>query len=197
MSLQFYNSSEITCKRYKTLVLQCDGGNFNTISLLNFSATKSTNSNQKVPITDHFYCMHFFYWQDVLYTALVVLAFLFTFCGNAESKPTISTLQDQPNSKVTKESIESHDTNQDTAGMMAHSAGYKDDAVIQSTEHGRLKRETLTLPNPCVAGYKLKLIDRERVVLTVSCAQGCKEIKRVFFLPDREDPLTFVVDCKK
>ena len=139
----------------------------------------------------------FFYWQDILYTALVVLAFLFTFCGNAESKPTISTLQDQPNSKVTKESIESHDTNQETAGMMAHSAGYKDDAVIQSTEHGRLKRETLTLPNPCVAGYKLKLIDRERVVLTVSCAQGCKEIKRVFFLPDREDPLTFVVDCKK
>ena len=56
----------------------------------------------------------------------------------------------------------------------------------------RFKRNTT--PNPCVERYQLKLIDRETVVPTVICAEGCKEIKRVYFFEDRDDPLTFAVD---
>ena len=59
----------------------------------------------------------------------------------------------------------------------------------------RFKRNTT--PNPCVERYQLKLIDRETVVPTVKCAEGCKEIKRVYFFKDRDDPLTFSVDCQR
>ena len=59
----------------------------------------------------------------------------------------------------------------------------------------RFKRNTT--PNPCVERYQLKLIDRETVVPTVICAEGCKEIKRVYFFKDRDDPLTFAVDCQR
>ena len=113
--------------------------------------------------------------------------------GNSESKPTSSTLQVQPKDTDPKESDTPHDPNKDNIGrgeQLDRSLEYQDDFVIQ--------REAPTQPrNLCVIGEKMKLIDRETVILTVTCAPYCKEIKRVFFLQDREDPLTFVVDCKK
>lgn len=78
---------------------------------------------------------------------------------------------------------------------MTRDPEYEIDDVVQSLEQKRVKRDTP--PNPCVKGYKLKLIDHEKVILTVTCADGCEEIKRVFFLNGREDPLVFPVDCKK
>ena len=118
--------------------------------------------------------------------------------GNSESKPTSSTPQVQPKDKDAKESDASHDLNEDTAGLMDPSLGHQDDFAIQSLEEDRIKREASTQPpNLCVIGGKLKLIDRQTMIRTVTCAQGCKEIKRVFFLPDREVPLMYVVDCKK
>lgn len=99
------------------------------------------------------------------------------------------------NSNVTNDNGDSHDLNEDAAGFIDRSLQNKDNGAIQSPEEGRFRRESE--PNSCVIGHKLKLIDREMVVLTVICAQGCKEIKRVFFLKDREDPLVFPVDCKQ
>ena len=121
--------------------------------------------------------------------------------GNSESKPTSSTLQVQPKDTDPKESDATHGPNEDTTergGLMDRSLEYQDDFAIQDLEEGRVKREAPTQPpNLCVIGEKMKLIDRQTVILTVTCAPYCKEIKRVFFLKDREDPLTFVVDCKK
>lgn len=121
--------------------------------------------------------------------------------GNSERKPTSPALQVQPKDTDPKESDAPHDPNEDNIGrgeQMDRTLEYQDDFAIQNLEENRVKREAPTQPrNLCVIGEKLKLIDRETVILTVTCAPYCKEIKRVFFLKDREDPLTFVVDCKK
>ena len=67
-------------------------------------------------------------------------------------------------------------------------------AAAQSHEQKRVRRDASS--NPCVTGHKLVLIDHEKVYLTVTCAEGCREIKRILFLQDREDPLVLPVNCE-
>ena len=120
--------------------------------------------------------------------------------GNSESKPTFDpTTRVQPSGLETKgNEADFLDLNEDTAGLIVQRLeSLEADDVIQSSENERVKRETPTLPNPCVTGYKLKLIDRKRVIPTAVCAQDCKAVIRVIYLPEREAPFMFVADCKK
>ncbi|KAL9988457.1 hypothetical protein ACROYT_G002906 [Oculina patagonica] len=135
--------------------------------------------------------------KDFLYATSVVLLVLFCCYEYTEGKPTIPSNPSgvQPNGDVTKQSNDSDHPTEDTVRVMTRDPEYEIDDVVQSSEEKRVRRDTQS--NPCVKGYKFKLIDHEKVVITVTCADGCEEIKRVFFLPDREDPLVFPVDCKK
>ena len=47
--------------------------------------------------------------------------------------------------------------------------------AARNHDEKRVRRDTDS--NPCVTGHKLVLIDYEKVFLTVTCAEGGKEIK--------------------
>lgn len=120
--------------------------------------------------------------------------------GNSESKPALNpTTRAQPSGLETKDNAADFlDLNEDRAGLLVQPLeSLESDDVIQSSENERVNRETPTLPNPCVTGYKLKLIDRKRAIPTAVCAEGCKAVIRVIYLPEREAPFIFVADCKK
>lgn len=113
-------------------------------------------------------------------------------CEYTESKPTTPNVQ--PNAGVTKQPND--DATGDFLRVMTRDPEYEIDDVMQSHEEERVKRDTPPT-NPCVKGYKIKLLDHEKVIMTVTCNEGCEEIKRVVFLKDREDPLVFPVDCER
>ncbi|CAH3183523.1 unnamed protein product, partial [Porites lobata] len=130
--------------------------------------------------------------KSVIYTTSAVLLLVFSLYGNsAESKPTIPTLQIRSDINPTEQSI-SEGSAEEKSGLLVIAPEEKDDTANKAM---RFKRKTT--PNPCAERYQLKLIDRETVVPTVICAEGCKEIKRVYFFKDRDDPLTFAVDCQR
>lgn len=136
-----------------------------------------------------------FCWQDFLNAAAVVLLVLFSCYKYTESKPTIPNVQ--PNGDVTKESKESDHPIEDTVRVMTRDPEYEVDDVVRAHVEKRVKRDTQPIANACVTGYKLKLIDHENVVITVTCADGCREVKGIYFVKDREDPLVFPVNCTK
>jgi len=133
--------------------------------------------------------------QDVLYPTVVVLLVFFTSCEYAESKPTIpSNTASPPNVDVTQQRKILDYPMEDALGLMTRDPEYEiEAAAAQSHKEKRVRRDTT--PNPCVTGHKLVLIDHEKVFPTVTCAEGCKEIKRILFLKDREDPLVLPVNC--
>lgn len=141
--------------------------------------------------------------------------------NSAESKPTIPALQIRQDINPTEQSI-SEGSAEEKSGLLVIAPEEKDDRAVsdngdENALHSdgasrplgrretskrqnkaiRFKRNVNTTPNPCVERYQLKLIDRELVVPTVICAEGCKEIKRVYFLKNRDEPLTFAVDCQR
>ncbi|CAH3170355.1 unnamed protein product, partial [Porites evermanni] len=158
--------------------------------------------------------------KSVIYTTSAVLLLVFSLYRNsAESKPTIPTLLIRHDINPTEQSI-SEGSAEEKSGLLVIAPEEKDDMAVSDNRdenalHSdgtsrslgrratskrqnkavRFKRNTT--PNPCVERYQLKLIDRETVVPTVICAEGCKEIKRVYFFKDRDDPLTFAVDCQR
>ncbi|CAH3041617.1 unnamed protein product, partial [Porites lobata] len=137
--------------------------------------------------------------KSVIYTTSAVLLLVFSLYGNsAESKPTIPTLQIRQDINPTEQSI-SEGSAEEKSGLFVLAPEEKDDMAVTTSKRQnkaiRFKRNTT--PNPCVERNQLKLIDLETVVPTVICAEGCKEIKRVYFFKDRDDPLTFVVDCQR
>ncbi|CAH3183522.1 unnamed protein product, partial [Porites lobata] len=137
--------------------------------------------------------------KSVIYTTSAVLLLVFSLYGNsAESKPTIPTLEIRQDINPTEQSI-SEGSAEEKSGLLVIAPEEKDDMAVTTSKRQnkaiRFKRNTT--PNPCVERYQLKLIDRETVVPTVICAEGCKEIKRVYFFKDRDDPLTFAVDCQR
>ena len=156
----------------------------------------SLSQTKSVPKTNNLLYV-LLYSQDILYTASVVLLLLLSFYGNTESKPTNPTSAIRQNSNVTKQTVTSQSAEEGSAQSLEgeRTALEQGATTRDESEEGRSKRDTLS--NPCVVGHKLKLIDRKMVVLTVICAEGCKEIKRVFFLKNRDVPLTFAVDCQK
>ena len=119
----------------------------------------------------------------------------FTGCEYAESKPTIPSNTASPaNVDVTQQRKISDHPVEDVPSMMTLDPEYEiETGAAQSHEGKRVRRDTT--PNPCVTGHKILLIDHEKVFLTVTCAEGCKQIKRILFLKDREDPLVLPVDC--
>ena len=125
---------------------------------------------------------------------MVVLLVFFSSCEHAESKPTTpSNTASQPNVDVIQQRKISADPLEDALSLMTRDPEYEIDAAVQSHEEKRVRRDTTS--NPCVKGYKLVVIDHEKVFVTVTCAEGCKEIKRILFLKDREDPLVLPVNC--
>ena len=139
--------------------------------------------------------MFFFSSQHVLYPTVVVLLVFFTSCEYAESKPTIpSNAASPPNVDVIQQRKILDHPIEDALSLMTHDPGYEiKAAAAQSHEEKRVRRDAPS--NPCVTGHKLVLIDHEKVYLTVTCAKGCREIKRILFLQDREDPLVLPVNC--
>ena len=139
--------------------------------------------------------MFFFSSQDVLYPTVVVLLVFFTSCKYVESKPTISSnTASPPNADVIQQRKILDHPIEDALSLMARDPGYESEAAAaQSHEQKRVRRDAS--PNPCVTGQKLVLIDHKTVYLTVTCAEGCREIKRILFLQDREDPLVLPVNC--
>ena len=119
----------------------------------------------------------------------------FTSCEYAESKPTIPiNTASPPNVDATQQRKISDHPIEDALSLMTRDPEYEiEAAATQSHEDKRVRRDATS--NPCVTGHKLVLIDHEKVFLTVTCAEGCKEIKRVLFFKDREDPLVLPVDC--
>ena len=125
---------------------------------------------------------------------------LFSCCEYSESKPTTPLqpndgVTKEPNDDVAKQSKDSGHSVGDFFRVMTRDPEYEIEDVAQSHEEERVKRDTPPR-NPCVKGIKQKLIDNQKVFETVTCNEGCEEVKRVFFLKDREDPLIFTVDCK-
>ena len=139
--------------------------------------------------------------------------------NSAESKPTIPTLQIRQDINPTEQSI-SEGSAEEKSGLLVIAPEEKDDMAVSDNrdenalhsdgasrplgrratskrQNKAIRFKRNTTPNPCVERYQLKLIDRETVVPTVICAEGCKEIKRVYFFKDRDDPLTFAVDCQR
>lgn len=121
----------------------------------------------------------------------------FTGCEYVESKPTIpSNTASPPNVDVTQQRKISDHPIDDALSLMTRDPEYEiEAAAAQSHEEKRVRRETAPDSNPCVTGHRLVLIDHAKVFLTVTCAEGCKEIKRILFLKDRDDPLVLPVDC--
>ena len=119
----------------------------------------------------------------------------FTSCEYVESKPTIpSNTASPPNVDVTQQRKISDHPIEDALSLLTRDPEYEIEAsAAQSHEEKRVRRDTDS--NPCVTGHKLVLIDHEKVFLTVTCAEGCKEIKRILFFKDREDPVVLPVDC--
>lgn len=125
---------------------------------------------------------------------MVVLLVFFSSCEYAESKPTTpSNAASQANVDVIEQGKISDDPLGDALSLMTRDPEYEIDAAAQSHEEKRVRRDTTS--NPCVKGYKLVVIDHEKVFVTVTCAEGCKEIKTILFLKDREDPLVLPVNC--
>ena len=139
--------------------------------------------------------MFFLSTQDALYPTVVVLLVFFTSCEYAQSKPAIaSNTASPPNADVIRQREILDHPIEDALSLMARDPGYEiEAAAAQSHEQKRVRRDAS--PNPCVTGHKLVLIDHEKVYLTVTCAEGCREIKRILFLQDREDPLVLPVNC--
>ena len=70
---------------------------------------------------------------------------------------------------------------------------YEVDDGLLSGEEKRIRRRAKT--NNCVKSIMVRSIDGKWAVETVTCEEGCYEIKGIFHINDRQ--LTFPVDCKK
>ena len=64
-----------------------------------------------------------------------------------------------------------------------------------SPSEERTSGQKQTQGNACILGEKFQLIDGTIVIKTVTCATGCKEIKRIFYPSERDLPLVFVANC--
>ena len=121
---------------------------------------------------------------------------LLVFFSSSESKPTTaSNTASPPNVEVTEQRNISDHPMADALSWMSRDPEYEIEASAAAQSHGEKRVRRDNTPNPCVTGHKLVLIDQEKVFLTVTCAEGCKEIKRILFLRDREDPLVLPVNC--
>ncbi|XP_074606680.1 uncharacterized protein LOC141859715 [Acropora palmata] len=116
--------------------------------------------------------------QETFSTAFFLLLCLFSMYEQTGGMPTTSPAK-EAQSSGTDQSDSAHDSVENASGHISS-----------------LEKRMASLRNPCVAGPKYKLIDGETVIKTVTCKDGCKEIKRLFYFPDRELPLVFVVDCE-
>ena len=121
---------------------------------------------------------------------------LLVFVSSCESKPTIpSNTASPPNAEVTQQRNISDHPVADALSWKSRDPEYEIEAVAAAQSHGEKRVRRDSTLNPCVTGHKLLLIDHEKVFLTVTCAEGCKEIKRILFLRHR-DPFVIPVNCE-
>lgn len=134
--------------------------------------------------------------QDVLYSSVVLLLVFFSSWELAESKPTmLSNTASPPNVDVTQQRKILDQPMADALSWMSRDPEYEIEAVAAAQTHGEKRVRRDKTSNPCVTGHRLVFIDDKPPIVAVTCAEGCKEIKRLFFV-DREDPLVIPVDCK-
>lgn len=106
----------------------------------------------------------------------------------------LSNTASPPNVDVTQQRKILDQPMADALSWMSRDPEYEIEAVAaaQTHEEKRVRRDKT--PNPCVTGHRLVFTDDTPPIVAVTCAEGCKEIERIYFV-DREDPLVVPVDC--